>query len=74
LIEASGGNVGFGRQTTFAGAIILLLIFEMYVMALHFAKDEPPSTWLVPFMFFVLYIGAIWFALRPATHEKQFIS
>lgn len=67
LTEATGGAVGYGRQLELAGAIILLLVFEMYVMALHFAKDEPLSAWLLALPLLAGYIVAIWFALRPAT-------
>ena len=66
LAQICGENVGWGRQLWFASAIVLLLVFEMYVMILHFAKDEPLSAWLVSFVLLGVYIATIWIALRPA--------
>jgi hypothetical protein len=66
LEQICGENVGWDRQLWFASAIILLLLFEMYVMILHFAKDEPLSAWLVSIVLLGAYVATIWIALRQA--------
>jgi hypothetical protein len=70
LNETCHGRVHWGRQLTFAVAIILLLLFEMYVMILHFANDEPPSAWIVAVVIFVAYIATILIALRPMSSDN----
>jgi hypothetical protein len=59
------GDIRRWRQMLFACAIVLLLMFEMFMMLLTFADDEPQSAWLIPVLLLAAYIVTIWFALRP---------
>jgi hypothetical protein len=77
LIDSCGDEVGWGRHLALAAAIVLLLLFEMCVMILHFADDEPLSAWFVPIALFAIYLATIYMALRPvacdpATAERSY--
>jgi len=49
-----------------ATAIVLLLVFEVITGALTCAGDAPAVAWLFPVCIYVVYLGIITWALRPA--------
>lgn len=73
LSEICQGRIPWGRQLTLAVAIVLLLLFEMYVMVLHFADDEPPAAWIVAVVLFVAYVVTILMALRPNSPDSALV-
>jgi hypothetical protein len=60
-----------GRQLALAAAITLLLLFEIGVMILHFANDEPGTAWIVTAALFVSYLFMIWIAVRPRRNLNE---
>jgi hypothetical protein len=61
----SQGAEPVSRQLALGLAIVLLLLFEMWVAMLTFTGDEPMSAWLWPACFYLGYIAAIAVAFRP---------
>lgn len=69
LVRVCCGGPTWRRQLTLGVSISLLLLFEIAVMILYFAKDAPQSAWLAPLFLYSAYVITIWIALRPTREE-----
>jgi polyferredoxin len=59
------GELPFLRQIALAAAIVLLLIFEVAVSGMSFAKDVRPIEMLITAGIYVLYLAIITLAFLP---------
>lgn len=57
------GKPNLSRQVLFALAIMLLLLVEVFVSTLQFARNEPLTAWFFPAGLFCLYLILIQNAL-----------
>lgn len=71
LIQEHGDSPPLLRQIALAAAIVLLLIFDVFVVFLAFNKGERPVAWLVPVGCYVAYLMLVLWALRPVHNETS---
>ncbi len=65
LDDVTNGKPNLSRQILFSLAIILLLLAEVFVSTLQFARNEPLSAWFFPAGMFCVYLILIQNALSP---------
>jgi hypothetical protein len=65
IAKRCGGQAPWLRQIAMAAAIVLLLLFEIAVMALTFSKNLPAEAWCFPVGFYAAYLVMVSLALRP---------
>ena len=63
LDAITNGKPNLTRQVLFTMAIILLLLIEVFVSTLQFARNEPLTAWFFPAGLFCLYLILIQNAL-----------
>lgn len=56
LDSVTGGHPSLARQVMFSLAIIMLLLVEVFVSTLQFARNEPLSAWFFPAGLFCFYL------------------
>lgn len=65
------GRPRIGRQLAMAGAIVVLILFEISSGLLLYVPNAPQSAWWFPAGLYVLYLGVINAALRPMVAEEH---
>ncbi len=65
LDAVTNGKPNLSRQILFSLAIIMLLLVEVFISTLQFARNEPLSAWFFPAGLFFFYLILIQNALRP---------